>query len=49
MSQKVITGRSGEPEVDYSSYDTVYSCPKGTQPGLYIDEDAFHKVKHLHS
>jgi len=45
VRRKVITGHDGEPEVDYSSYDTVLACPKGTQPGLYIDEDAFHKVK----
>jgi len=44
IQHKVVTGPGGEPKVDFSSYDTVFSCPRGTQPGLYIDEDAFHKV-----
>jgi hypothetical protein len=42
---QITTGLDGEPKLDFSSYDTVFACPPGTQPGLYLDEQAFHKVK----
>jgi len=38
-----VDPETGVAKVDYSSYDTVFNCPEGTQPGLYHDETAFHK------
>jgi hypothetical protein len=36
---------TGELEVDFSAYDTVFNCPLGTLSGLYMDEDDFSKVR----
>ena len=39
----VRVGEDGTAAVDFSGYDTVLTCPSGSQPGYYVDEADFSK------